>query len=359
MVFLDYASTNPYTKFPCSKYGQFLNPNANYAHREKQLLHDCEERIKRAIGAKSGKVLFGGTSSQLIENVMTRVNETTPLFTVYSSVYEHNSFDRYAEVGFNNIDGFEATLQNSQEINMSGPNEWKPIVFHQAIQNITGQIFDVKKIGELCHKYGAFYICDTTALWGHTALPDGIDDWCDMIVIDGHKEATELGIGCMWLSQQLNDWLNDMTLHGTPNLAGALAICDATEWAVKDTRKNISNSVNLYCWLKTRLEAKGIKFVNVNGEAKWGEWCPCINAIRLIGINADALQQYAASKDCYISIGASACQEIGNYRVLEQGYGLSHKEASEVIRVSFGENTTYEDVNYLVSIIKEFEELFA
>lgn len=73
MVFLDYAATNPYTKFPCSKYGPFLNPNANYAHKEKQLLHDCEERIKRAIGAKGGRVLFGGTSSQLIENVMNRI----------------------------------------------------------------------------------------------------------------------------------------------------------------------------------------------------------------------------------------------------------------------------------------------
>lgn len=73
MTYLDYAATNPYPKFPCSKYGPFMNSNANYAHKEKQLLHDCEERIKRAIGAKSGKVLFGGTSSQLIENVMNRI----------------------------------------------------------------------------------------------------------------------------------------------------------------------------------------------------------------------------------------------------------------------------------------------
>ena len=41
MIYLDYAATNPFTKYPCSKYGQFLNPNANYAYKEQKLLDDC------------------------------------------------------------------------------------------------------------------------------------------------------------------------------------------------------------------------------------------------------------------------------------------------------------------------------
>ena len=66
MIYLDYAATNPFTKYPCGKYGTFLNPNANYAYKEQKLLDECANRVKTAIGAKSGKVVFGGTSSQLI-----------------------------------------------------------------------------------------------------------------------------------------------------------------------------------------------------------------------------------------------------------------------------------------------------
>lgn len=35
MVYLDYAATYPYVKYPSSAYGPFLNPNTNYAYKEK------------------------------------------------------------------------------------------------------------------------------------------------------------------------------------------------------------------------------------------------------------------------------------------------------------------------------------
>ena len=74
MVYLDYAATHPYVKYPSSAYGPFLNANANYAYKEKRLLSEAENRVKKAIGAKSGKVIFGGTSSQLIENLMSAIS---------------------------------------------------------------------------------------------------------------------------------------------------------------------------------------------------------------------------------------------------------------------------------------------
>lgn len=79
MVYLDYAATCPVVKYPQQLYrnvlgeGYFLNPNANYAYKEKHLLSEAENKVKKAIGAKGGKVVFGGTSSQLIENLMAAV----------------------------------------------------------------------------------------------------------------------------------------------------------------------------------------------------------------------------------------------------------------------------------------------
>ena len=347
MIYLDYAATYPYVKYPSSNYGPFLNPNANYAYKEKRLLSKAENRVKKAIGAKGGRVIFGGTSSQLIENLMNSINRR---YTTISSIYEHESFYRY---GFN-------TVKDLEELKGRLPfptYDNSTFVLWQAVQNITGEIFPIKDIGHLCHKYNAFYICDATALLGHTTIDPNIDDWCDFLVLDGHKVGTELGIGCCWVSDRLDKWLNGFKLHGTPNLAGALAMAQAVERACdisflkEKEQKWYKLMSDLYYLLKQDnpdVERIGDKITSTLA----------INAIRLPGFNADALQQYLASKQVYISVGGSACAERRDYRVLENGYNLTKQEASEVIRVSFGENSTFEDIKTLVENICEFKKIY-
>ena len=347
MVYADYAATYPYVKYPSSAYGTFFNPNANYACKEKRLLFEAENRVKKAIGAKGGKVVFGGTSSQLIENLMNRAKRNT----VICSNYEHNSFYRYAYDSVKNINELSENIANIPE------TYGKMIVMWQGVNNLTGEIFPVEEIGKLCHEHDAFYICDMTAMIGHVPIPANIDQWCDCAVWSGHKLGTELGIGAMWISDRLDEWLNGFKLHGTPNLAGALAMTQAVEDACD---KEYVMSVNkqwytlmsdLYYLLKQDnpdVERIGDKIASTYA----------INAIRLPGFNADALQQYLASKQIYVSIGGSACAERHDYRILETGYNLTKQEASEVIRVSFGENSTVEDIEILVKNIREFKKIY-
>lgn len=352
MVYLDYAATYPYVKYPSSAYGPFLNPNTNYAYKEKRLLAEAENRVKKAIGAKSGKVVFGGTSSQLIENLMNRAKRNT----VICSSYEHNSFYRYAYDSVKNISELSKNIANMPE------NYGKMIVMWQAVQNITGEIFPTKQIGELIHKYNGFYICDGTAQVGHTPIEPNIDDWCDFYVFSGHKIGTELGVGCCWVSDRLDKWLNGFKLYGTPNLAGALAMTQAVEDAC-DSRKLGQNMIHygeLLDHLIDGLVEKNVDFQLIpeyEDNEPYNKFALAINAIRLPGFNADALQQYLAFKQIYVSIGGSACAEKHDYRVLN-AYGLSNDEASEVIRVSFGEDSSVEDVGALVEGIKEFRDTY-
>lgn len=348
MTYLDYAATNPNVKF--SYNAPFMNPNANYAHREKRLLHDCEERIKAAIGAKSGKVLFGGTSSQLVENLFTHIADETNEYLTIASVYEHDAVFRFADQ-WGNIDSIKHVIETYN-------GDKQLIVCLMGVNNITGQIMPIVEIGKLCREHGAYFICDLTAHIGHRAIPNNIDEWADAIFFSGHKIGTELGIGAMWLSDKFNDWLDSMTLHGTPNLAGALAICDATEYAIKDVIKKEGHAFDVYIYLKDGLVENQIEFNDVCDSLEFGKYTPFINAIRLIGINADALQQYLANKDIYVGVGQSSCAANEYFRQLCEGYNLTLKEAREVVRISFGENTTYDDVDNLVSAICEFRGVY-
>ena len=360
MVYADYAATYPYVKYPSSTYGAFFNPNANYACKEKRLLFEAENRVKKAIGTKSGKVVFGGTSSQLIENLMD-VNHDCQ---VWCSPWEHDSFFRYTDANniVSDLDELKSWLKIALPSVVDDFYVSRPVVMWQAVQNITGEIFPVEEIGKLCHEHDAFYICDMTAMIGHVPIPANIDQWCDCAVWSGHKLGTELGIGAMWISDRLDEWLNGFKLHGTPNLAGALAITQAVEDAC-DNHKLSQNSVHyaeLLDYLIDGLIEKDIDFQLVpeyEEDEPLNKFTLAINAIRLPGFNADALQQYLASKKIYVSIGGSACTEKHDYRVLN-AYGLSNDEACEVIRVSFGEDSSIEDVKALVDGIKNFKELY-
>lgn len=340
MIYLDYAATNPFTKYPCSKYGQFLNPNANYAYKEQKLLTDCANRVKAAIGAKSGKVVFGGTSSQLIENLMNRAKRNT----VICSKYEHDSFLRYNYDSVGKIDEIPSSIANMPE------SYGKMLVMWQGVNNITGEIFPVEQIGTICHGFNAFYICDMTAMIGKAKIPANIDQWCDCAIWSGHKLGTEGGIGAMWLSDKFNEWLNDFKLHGTPNLAGAMGVADATEDACKSPMKHYTD---LYMCLYGKLVNANIQFQVISNRLKT---C-AINAIMFDDINADSLQQYLASKQIYIGIGGSACSSLHDFRVLN-ACGLTNDEASRVVRVSFGDETTERDIDEFVNAVVEYKEKF-
>ena len=344
MIYLDYAATNPFTKYPCSKYGQFLNPNANYAYREQKLLTDCANRVKVAIGAKSGKVVFCGTSSQLIENLMNYEINGKRRFTEYviGSTYEHDSFNKFLVTRVANIDQLMDTITKNRG--------YRGCVIWQGVNNITGEIFPVEQIGTICHGFNSFYICDMTAMIGKAPIPANIDQWCDCAVWSGHKLGTEGGIGAMWLSDSFNEWLGDFKLHGTPNLAGAMAITDATEDACKSSMKHYTD---LYMYLYDKLVNANIQFRVISNRLKT---C-AINAIMFDDINADSLQQYLASKQIYIGIGGSACSSLHDFRVLN-ACGLTNDEASRVVRVSFGDETTEHDVDEFVNAVVEYKEKF-
>ena len=292
MIYLEYAATNPFTKYPCSKYGQFLNPNANYAYKEQKLLDDCANRVKAAIGAKSGKVVFGGTSSQLIENLMNRAKRNT----VICSKYEHDSFWRHGFDSVDEIDDIPNFIANMPE------SYGKMLVMWQGVNNITGEIFPVEQIGTICHGFNAFSICDMIAMIGKAPIPANIDQWCDCAVWSGHKLGTEGGIGAMWLSDKFNEWLNDFKLHGTPNLTGAMAIADATEDACKNAEDHEARVYNLYRYMLDKFTDNDIHGAVINNVLKPDKSNAnepahsvfAINAIMFDDINADSLQQYLA-----------------------------------------------------------------
>ena len=110
--------------------------------------------------------------------------------------------------------------------------------------------------------------------------------------------------------------------------------------------------------LNNELIQNGIEFNLLPDSSNYDEipFTYAINAIRLPGFNARALQSYLASKQVYVGLGQASCADNADRRVLCQGYGLSEQEADEVIRISFDKNSNIEDVKALIDGIVAFRK---
>ena len=184
MVFLDWASTSPIVKFSSKQYGGFhCNPNAAYAYTERKVLMDCEERIKVAIGVKSGHVLYFRCATEAIDWLYHATIKRADYIWWRRSPYEHDACQFGCEA--------EANLVTDAI----------DFYIHQWANHITGEIFDLdtirSQLPETCK-----LIVDVTAGFGKAKLPSGLDNIADALFMSGHK------IGCpelsfMWLSDNL------------------------------------------------------------------------------------------------------------------------------------------------------------
>ena len=353
MVCLDYAATEPLSRFCSANHNQYLNPNAAYALKERRLLERCEEAIKGAIGVNGGHVLYFRCATEAIKWLYNETNKRDGMWA--HSPYEHDAC-------LFGVEGMPYGIPLSTVY-----------YIHQWVNHITGEIFDLKSVKDQLSN-GCHLVVDATAGFGKAELPRDLDDIADALFMSGHK------IGCpelsfMWLSDDLCEWLgatkdirNQWGLHhGSLSVASVMALTDAAEWACDEERLVACQNewLNLYWTMTEKFHDNSLHGFSINATVSGdrsnagqpSSSTPAINAIRLNGINADALQQFLATKGIYVGIGGSACSDSKDFRVL-RSCGLNDDEAAQVIRVSFGPETTVNDIDSLVGAIVEYKNLF-
>ena len=347
--YLDHASTSYPVRCFAKDYYTPGNPNSQHSAgiKANQALNEARQRIMDCLGVKSGKVLVGGTASQLVDNLMWRIYSLGN-YDILGSVYEHDCFNRWLD--------YRLTEYPTDQISKND------IVCWMMANNITGTIFPVEQIGKQCRDAGAYYIMDAVATIGHYPLPTNLESFCDCLITSAHKYGGPQGTGCMWVSDRFAKFLglSDDSheeyglIHGTPNVSAAVAMSYAMEHAVKYAQIENDWYHGLLDYMLAKLSKADIE-INLVGKDESKTYA--INALCLPNINADALTQYLSTKSIYISPGHSACADNDDYRVLE-AFDLTKEEASQTVRVSFGEDSTQEDVDVLVNGIVEFKEMF-
>ena len=342
MVYLDNAATTV-CKFPASAYDDIWG-NANTPYKfglnAKQVADECRERVKKCLDVKNGKVIFCGNASEAAKILCDRL-QAHGIVTACSP-YEHDSV--YDSV---DIEGGQLTYLGDGTA-----------IFQQWVNPVTGIVFDIpsirKALGNDC-----FLCMDATAGIGKRVLTQSIISSVDAIWFSGHKFNGPKTGGILWVSDRLSkalylsdDSRNEYGLkHGTLDVPSFIATTYALEYTFSNSIDNIWHYAEINDYLSNRAGNRVVSFKQYANDQ--------LNATILIdtGCNADALVQYLSTKGIYVGLAHSACSADADYRVT-RGLGISDKYAEQCIRVSFSEDSTFEDIDALVNGIKEFKEKF-
>ena len=363
-IYLDNASTT-FPKFFAKDYLVLGNPNSSHGLgiEANKALDEARERIKKSLGVKTGKVLFCRCATEAVEWLCRKIHHYSNWGDeiIFYSPYEHDSVVQASEVA---TDAKEKKI-NEQPQDVDDNLREGDIYLHQYVNQLTGTIHGIESIGKQVQSTGAFFGSDFTAAIGHVPISKNLDTFCDAMWFSGHKFHAEQGIGAIWLSDRLFEYLGGEKdsrneyelLHGTSNVSGAIAMSYAMEYAVENFDDQYNHYLDLYYELIDKLAQAKIDYADVGNKDDKALQTVAIFSLTLPGINADALATFLSSKGIYIGVGHSACADNEDYRVLE-AFGLSKQEAEQTVRISFCEDTTLEHIDAFVEGIKEFKRLF-
>lgn len=342
MIYLDNAATTkPYFIKPYEVFeDDWFNSNSDYSFRANKILEEARNDIKKSLKVESGKVLFFRGATEAINWLADRLEEYRPM--PICSSFEHDS-----------VNNRFWSAKDVGKINVC-----------QFVNHITGQIFNIEIISKCKKDEHEFFFSDFTAAIGKVEIPDNLETYCDAIWFSGHKFHTEKGIGAMWISDRLADYLGATNssnnqyglVHGTVDVSGAKMLGNAMKtYSRKTYIEELENKCQLFSSIiKRDLDNAGVHCDYVyNNDNK----THAINALTFKDINGDALRNYLINKDIYVGAGHSACSEDADYRVLE-AFGLTKEEAERTIRISFSMETTLHEIKYFIEEVIDFYKMY-
>jgi cysteine desulfurase len=225
--------------------------------------------------------------------------------------------------------------------------------------NEIGTIQPVKEIGEIAHKHGIIFHTDAVQAYGHEHI--NVDELnIDILSASGHKINGPKGIGIMYLrnSVKIGSFVHGGAQErgrraGTHNTPGIVGFGKATEIAKRDIDKRAAYESELRDYLIDRV-LKEVPYTKLNGHRT-----------NRLSNNANFSFQFIEGESLLIMLdqkniagsSGSACTSgsLDPSHVL-LAIGLPHEIAHGSLRLTLSDETTKEDIDYVVEELKKIVE---
>jgi len=371
--YLDYNSTTPIDSrvldamLPFLK-NNFANPSSTHIFGQ-----SINDKIKQArvqiadfINADTNELIFTSGATEAINLAIKGVAESYSskgkhIITVST---EHKAvLDTCKDLERN---GFEVTylpVQSNGLIDLAMLEQTiRPdtiLVSVMYVNNETGVIQPIKEIASITHQKGAIFMTDATQAVGKIEID--VDNLSvDLLCFSGHKMYAPKGIGGLYFRQKSNKLKLTPQIHGggqelglrsgTLNVPGIIALGLACEIANNEIKQNQI----LISELRDSLEADLLKLPNTlrNGDIENRIY----NTTNICFKGQDANVLIGRMKDIAVSNGSACTSSIIEPSHVLKAMGLSDDDAFGSLRFSLGKYNTIDDINTVVTKIKELTQ---
>lgn len=371
-VYLDYAASTPLEKNVLEKMtphmlGNFGNADSLHSFGRKGMaaVDASRDGIAELLGVRPDEIYFtsGGAEGDnwAVKGLARAAARQGKKHIVLSAIEHHAVLDAAFAL---EREGFSLTFVSANEGGMVEPNAVEKamnadtgLVCVMWANNETGAIQPIKEISRLAKEKGATFFTDAVQAAPH--LPIDLKEYKDVdaMAISGHKFYGPKGVGALFLrrgvkAENLIDGGNQQRgkRGGTLNTPSIVGLYEA----LKQTRENMTETEAKLFALRTTFlkELASLSGWNVNGK----NTLPAILNLRFDGVENGTLLRELDLNGIAVSAGAAcASGAIEPSRAL-LAMGLTNDQALSSVRVSFGKDTTEEDVIYAAEILKKSVE---
>ena len=344
-------------------YGNASSKFYEVGKKAEAALADMRERAAKCLGAaKANEIYFTGSGCEAdnwaIKGIASANGKNGK--HIITSKIEHHAILNACE--YLEKRGYEVTYLNVDENGFVNPSDVEDAIREDTIlisimmaNNEIGVIEPIKEIAEIARKYKVLFNTDAVQAIGHLKV-DVQELGVDMLSVSAHKFHGPKGAGMLYIR---NGVKIDNLIHGggqergkraaTENLASISGMVRALEIACENLDKNIE--------LMTQKRNKLIKgilenvpYTRLNGPENEGRLCNNANfSFRFV--EGEAILMMLDMYGIAASSGsACASGDLDPSHVL-LAIGLPHEIAHGSLRLSIGEDTTDEEIDYVIETI--------
>ena len=342
---------------------EYGNASSIYAlgRNAKKALETARESIAASIGAQPSEIYFTSCGSEsdnwAIRSVCERLAAKGQKHIV-TSVFEHHAVLHTCQaleklgVEVTYLPVYENGIVKTEDVR-NAIREDTALVTIMYANNEIGTIQPIEEIAAICREKNVIFHTDAVQAVGHVKI-DVHAQGIDMLSISGHKIHAQKGIGALYVRKGIP--MTNLIFGGaqernrragTENIPAIMGLAKAMELANTDIEERAEKTSRLRDRLidgllklpRTRLNGDRVKrlpgTVNVSIEGIEGE-----SLLLMLDMNGI----------CASSGSACTSGSLDPSHVL-LSLGLKHEVAHGSLRLSINEETTDEDVDYILEVV--------
>lgn len=344
------------------------NPSSLHTSGQKaaEALYNARERISIILNCQPREITFTSGGSEADNQAIVsaaKIGESNGKKHIISTAFEHHAVLHTLKKL--EKQGFEVELLEVGEFGLVTAEQVKNAIREDTClvtviyaNNEIGSVQPIAEIGAVCHEKGVLFHTDAVQAAGHLAIDVQAQN-IDMLSLSAHKFHGPKGIGVLYarkgivLSNIIEGGAQERGKRaGTENIPAIMGMAAALEEANEHMNENTAKLIKLRDRLIEGLSEISHSILNGDREKR----LPSNVHFCFEGIEGESLLLLLDAKGICASSGSACTSGSLDPSHVLLSIGRVHEIAHGSLRLSLDENTTENEVEYIIQSVHEVVE---